>query len=80
MVLDAEKGKLLVAHAFIGVIVEIDVSDLDVAGRQRFWIDAKAVILSGDFDFLGQQILHGMIGAVMAELQLEGFSPESKTT
>ena len=79
VVLDAEKGKLFVAHTFVGVVVEVDVRNLDVARRQRFGIDAKAVILSGDFDFFGQKILHGMIGAVMAELQLEGFSTESET-
>jgi hypothetical protein len=56
-----------VAHAFVGVIVEIDVGDFDVAGGERFGIDAEAVILRGDFNFLVLQILHGMIGAVVAK-------------
>jgi hypothetical protein len=54
-------------HAFVGVVVEVDVGDLNIAGRKRFGIDAEAVVLCGDFDFLVLQILHGMIGAVVAK-------------
>jgi hypothetical protein len=68
VVLDAEQGQVFVAHAFVGVVVEIDVGDLDVAGGERFRIDTEAVILGGDFDFFGEQVLHRMIRAVMAEL------------
>jgi len=32
VVLDAEQGQVFVAHAFVGVVVEIDVGDFDVAG------------------------------------------------
>jgi len=56
-----------VAHAFVGVVVQIDVGDLNIAGRKRFRIDAEAVILGRDFDFLVLKILHGMIGAMVAE-------------
>jgi hypothetical protein len=68
VVLDAEERMLFVAHAFVGVIVEVHMSDFDVAGGERFGIDAESVILGGDLYFLVQQILNGMIGAVMAEL------------
>jgi hypothetical protein len=67
VVLNAEKRQLFVAHALVGVVVEIDVGDCDVAGGERFGINAEAVILGGDFDFFGEEILHGMIRAVMAE-------------
>jgi len=67
VVLDAEEGQLFVAHAFVGVIVQIDVRDFDVAGGERFGIDAEAVILRGDFDFFVKQVLNGMIRAVMPE-------------
>ena len=53
VILHAEERQFFVAHAFVGVVVEIDVGDFDVAGGQRFGIDAEAVILGGDFDFLG---------------------------
>ena len=55
------------AQAFVGVVVEVDVGDFNIAGGEGFGIDAEAVILGGDFDFLVLQVLNGMIGAVMAE-------------
>ena len=61
VILHSEEGELFVAHAFVGVVVEIEVSDFDFAGRQRFGIDAEAVILRGDFDLIGQEILYRMI-------------------
>ncbi len=67
MVLDAEERQRFVAHAFVGVVVEVDVCDFDVAGGEGFGIDAEAVILGGDFDFLILKILDGMIGAVMSK-------------
>ena len=79
MVLDAEKGQLFVAHAFVGVVVEIHVGNFNVARRERFGVDAEAVILGGDFDFLGEEVLHGMIRAVMAEFQFEGLAAKSET-
>ncbi len=67
MILHAEERQRFVAHAIVGVVVEIDVGDFDVAGGEGFGIDAEAMILRGDFDFLVLQILHGMIGAVVAK-------------
>ena len=72
MVLHAKKRQIFVPHALVGVVVKIDVRDFDVARRERFGINAEAMILRGDFDFLREQILHGMIRAVMAEFQFEG--------
>ena len=71
MILHAEERQRAVAHAFVGVIVQIDVRDFDVARRERFGIHAEAVVLRRDFDFLRAQIFHRMIRAVMAEFQLE---------
>jgi len=67
VILDAEERQRFVAHAFVGVVVEIDVGDFDVAGGKGFGIDTETVILRGDFDFLGEEVLHGMIRTVMAE-------------
>ena len=64
------------AHAFVGVVVQIHVRDFDVAGRQRIRVHAEAVILRGDFHVARQQILHRMIRAVMAEFQLESFAAQ----
>ena len=59
------------AHALIGVIVQIDVRNFDFTGRQGFRVDTKTVILRGDFDLFRQQILYRMVRPVMAEFQFE---------
>ena len=74
MILHAEKRERAVAHALVGVVVQIHVRDLDVARRQRIGIDAETVILRGNLDFAGQQILHRMIRAVMPEFQFVGLA------
>jgi len=78
VILHAEERLRLVAHSFIGLIVQVYVRDFYIFGRERIRIHAKTVILRGDFHLLGQQILYGMIRTVMAEFQLEGFSAESE--
>lgn len=67
VVLNAEEREFFVAHAFVGMVVEIDVGDLHVARGERFGIDAEAVILGGDFDLLVKQVLYGMVRTVMAK-------------
>src|SRR5580658_7147234 len=79
MILHAEKRQIPVTHAFVRVIVEVDVGDFDVARRQRFGIDTEPVILGGDFHLLVQKILYGMIRAVMAEFQFESLPAKSQT-
>ncbi len=76
VVLDAEERQVLVAHTFVGVVVQIQMRDFDIAGGQRFRIDAETMILGGDFHLIGKEVFHGMIGTVMTELQFKGFSAE----
>src|SRR5260370_23111965 len=76
VILQAEERLGLVALAFVGVIVQVDVGDFHFAGGQRIGVHAEAVILRGDFHLLGQQILYGMLRAVVAEFEFEGFSAE----
>ncbi len=76
MILDAEKRERAVAHALVGVIVQIYVRDLDIARRQGIRIDAEAVVLRGNFHFLRQQVFHRMVRAVVAKLQFEGAAAE----
>ena len=64
------------AHALIGVVVQIHVRDFHVARGQRFGINAEAVILRGDFDLIGEQIFHRMIRAMVAEFQFERFAAQ----
>ena len=60
-------------ESLIRAVVQIQMGHLHIAGRQRLWVDAKAMILRGDLHLLGQQILHRMIRPVMPELQLESL-------
>ena len=62
------------AHSLIRVIVQIDVSDFDIARRQRIRVHAEAVILRGNFYFFCEQIFYRMVRAVMAEFKLERFA------
>ena len=41
-------------------------------GRQRRLVHREAVVLAGDGDAAGVQVLHRVVGPVMAELHLEG--------
>jgi hypothetical protein len=79
MILHAEERQVFVAHALVGVVIEINVGDLDVARGQRFWIDAEAMILRGDFDFFSQQIFDRVVRTVMPKFQFESFSAECES-
>ena len=48
------------------VVVQVNVRYLDFR-RQAFGFDRKAVIMRGDFDFSGRQILDRLVAAAMSE-------------
>jgi hypothetical protein len=78
VILHAEERQILVAHAFVGSVVQIDVRDFDIAGWQGLRIHAKTMVLRGDFHLAGEQILDRVIGAMVAEFQLEGLAPQGE--
>ena len=41
-------------------------------------VDREAVVLRGDFHLAGAEVLHRMVGAPVAELELEGLAPASQ--
>ena len=53
VILHTEQRQILVAHAFVGMVVQIQVSHLYVAGWKRVGVDTKAVILRGNFNLAG---------------------------
>src|SRR5207248_11593428 len=65
-------------HAFKRRVVQVQMRELDLGLRQRIRIDGEVVIVRGDFDFAGVQLLHRMIAAMVPELQLESFAAECK--
>ena len=61
-------------HAFERVVVQIDVGQLHFALRQRIRIDGKIMVVRRDLDLARVQLLHRMVAAVVAKLQLECFA------
>ena len=51
VILNSEGGDLAAAETFERVVVEIYVSKLDVFVEERIGVNAKAVILAGNFNF-----------------------------
>src|SRR6185295_10475391 len=69
VVLDAEGSQIFRREAFARAVVQVDVRR-DDALREGIEIDAEAVVLRGDLDLAGREILHRLVRAAMAELQL----------
>lgn len=74
MVLDGEDRQLAVPHTLDRAVIQVQVGHLD-RGRQAVGIDREAMILGGDFDFLGGHMHDRLIAAAMAEFELIGVSP-----
>src|SRR5437763_17020456 len=77
MVLHRKYRLARMAEPLDGSVVEIQVRHLDV-GRQRVRIDGEPMILRGDFDLARVELLHRMIRATMAELQLERLAADGE--
>ncbi len=48
-------------QALVGVVVQVYMGDLDIACWERVRIHNESMILRGDLNLTGQQVLHGMI-------------------
>jgi hypothetical protein len=58
-----------VAHALDRVVVEVDVGDLDAGFVERVHVDHEVVVLRGDLDLAGGELLDRVVAAVVAELE-----------
>src|SRR5208283_3247797 len=76
VVLHAEDRQALVPQALEGLIVEVDMAQLDV-GWESGGVDREAMILGGDLDLAGRYVPDRMVGAAVAELELEGLATEA---
>ena len=58
------------AKALDRIVVEVQVRQLDVLLFERIHIDAESVVLAGNFDPPGLEVLDRMIRPAMPKLQL----------
>src|SRR5437667_10676912 len=79
MILNAERGKSTVFKAFNGVVVQIDVSNVDFVHVQTLRVDSETVILRGNFHLLALDVQDRMISTVMPESEFECPPPEGET-
>src|SRR5919201_6474256 len=78
MILHTEDRQFLVAHTFHRAVIQINVRDFHIR-RKRLRIDCESVILCGNGDFAGAQILHWLVRAAMAKFQFECRSAECES-
>src|SRR5437867_5855802 len=71
MVLNTECRRRPMLEAFDGVVVQIDVSNVDLVHIQAFRIHSETMILRGNFHLLALDIQYWVIAAMMPELQFE---------
>src|SRR5260370_27803169 len=75
MILDTKDGFVFVSHSLDGLVVQVDAVDRDLR-RQACRFDCEAMVLRGDLDFAGFEVLDGLIGAAMAKFQFESLAPK----
>jgi len=70
VILDGEGWLVFAAQSLVRVVVEVGVRQLDLFFVERIGVHAEAVILAGDFDFSGSEVLDRVVGSSVAELEL----------
>ncbi len=74
MILHAVGRQLAMPHAFDRLVVQVAVRHLQTIG-QIVLAHGKSVVLRRDFHATGLKVLHRLVGATVAELQLERRGP-----
>lgn len=75
VVLDAEDRERFVSETRNGIIVEVDVGDFQIIGK-GIRIDGEAVVLGGDGDGFGLEVLDRVVCAAVTEFEFESFAAE----
>src|SRR3989440_7833952 len=70
MVLHGERRPLAVGKPLARAVVEVDVRGLPAVAGDRLGLDREPVVLGGDLGLVRDQVLHRMVCAVVAELEL----------
>src|SRR5262249_6556196 len=77
VVLHAKSAEVGDLQALARDVVEVRVGALR-ADRERVEIDAEAVVLRGDLDAPGGEVLHRLVRAAVAEFELVGLAAEGQ--
>jgi len=76
MVLDGEGAAIAEPKALAGAVVEIDVGHGDVGALEAIGVGGEAVVLGGDGDRAGGEVLDWLVSAAVAEFEFEGAAAE----
>jgi hypothetical protein len=79
MKLHGKRRQPAVTHTFEGLVVEINMGYLDIFFIQGMYVNTEPVILDRNGNRAGFNILHGMVAAVVAELELIGLTTQGKS-
>ena len=76
VVLDAEDRQGAVTDPLHRAVVEVELGDVEVAGRHRAGLDLELMVLAGDVDEAAVKVLHRVVDPVVAEWQPRGGGPD----
>src|SRR5258708_1021423 len=79
VVLDGEDRQGAMAQAFARPVVQIALRDEEVSGWDRCRVDLELVVLARDVHAARLEILHRVVGAVVAERQARRARPGGST-
>src|SRR5438067_1385896 len=66
------------AQSLEGVVVQVHVGEVDGGALERIGIDGEVVIVRGNLNLAGLQLLHRMVAAVMSAVEFVGLAAESE--
>ena len=76
VVLDGEGRLVFAAESLVRIVVEVQMSQLDLFFFKRIGVYAEAMVLAGDFNLSRFEVLNRVIGTSVAELELVGPGAE----
>jgi hypothetical protein len=76
VILHAEDRPLALAKAFDGLIIQIEMRQLELLGQLR---DGEAVVVRRDLDFAREEVLDGLVRSAVSELQFVRARAQGQT-
>ena len=76
VVLDGEDRQRTVGDSLDRAVIEVQLTDVEVTVRNRQGVDPELMVLTGDMDQAGVEVLDRVVGAVVTEGQPRGRPPD----